>query len=111
MALLYALLDGASQIDVAHLEAASAVWDYCVDSASYIFGEGDEITNTILHELQLAGAEGMSRTDLYQLFGHGRHVSGDRITETLTRLEKQKRAKREHRPTRFGRPREMWFVQ
>jgi hypothetical protein len=42
--MIYALLDKANQIDVAHLRAAAAVWNYCDASAARIFGAslGDE---------------------------------------------------------------------
>jgi hypothetical protein len=35
----YALLDGAHQIDLPHIEAAWAVWRYCRKSAELIFGD------------------------------------------------------------------------
>ena len=38
LALLYALLDGAPQIDDEHLRAALAVWDRSLASAMFIFG-------------------------------------------------------------------------
>lgn len=38
LALIYALLDRAPAIDVAHLEAAVAVWDYSEQSMAYVFG-------------------------------------------------------------------------
>jgi len=39
LALAYALLDCTHQIDVVHLEAAMAVWAYCEESATRIFGD------------------------------------------------------------------------
>ena len=69
-ALIYALLDGTSAIDVAHLRAGLAVWDYCEQSAKHIFGDllGDKVADTILLALRSAGSAGMSRTEIYYLF-------------------------------------------
>lgn len=38
LALLYALLDRARCIEVEHLEASLAVWDYCAATVRYVFG-------------------------------------------------------------------------
>src|SRR6516162_2583405 len=50
LALVYALLDQAPQIDVVHLDAALVLWHYCVASARYIFGDlvGNPTADTIL---------------------------------------------------------------
>jgi hypothetical protein len=50
LALIYALLDSAPQIDRNHLNAALAVWAFCEASAQYVFGDmlGDPIADTIL---------------------------------------------------------------
>ena len=63
LALVYALLDQAPQIDVVHIEAALALWHFCEASARYIFGDlvGDPIADTILRALRAAGAAGLSR--------------------------------------------------
>ena len=57
LALTYALLDRASQIDLSHLKAGLAVWRYCEASASRIFGTalGDEIADTIQRALSDSG--------------------------------------------------------
>ena len=49
LALVYALLDGSDQIDLPHLEAALAVWEYCELSAVHIFGSaiGDPVADEI----------------------------------------------------------------
>ena len=46
LALIYAAIDNQSQINLAHLEAALAVWSYCEDSAGQIFGDllGDSVS-------------------------------------------------------------------
>src|SRR5262249_7819010 len=39
LSMIYALLDRTPQIDVAHINAALALWNYCAASARYIFGD------------------------------------------------------------------------
>jgi hypothetical protein len=53
LSMIYALLDGESVVGVNHLLAALAVWDYCLESATLIFGQrtGFDIAD---HILQLA---------------------------------------------------------
>lgn len=87
LALLYALLDGAEAIDKEHLLAALAVWDYCDDSASFIFGDslGDPVADEILKSLGAAGQAGLTRTDISALFK--RHQSAARIDAALSLLE------------------------
>ena len=74
LALIYALLDGASEIDRVHIEAGLAMWNYCKASARFIFGDllGNTTADAILRALRTAGANGMSRTDISDLFGHNR---------------------------------------
>ena len=38
LALVYALIDRSPVIDVPHLRAAHALWDYAVRSVAYVFG-------------------------------------------------------------------------
>jgi len=68
LSLLYALADGRREIDAVHLEAALAAWRYAERSAELVWGTstGDVIADRILTWLRQAGAEGLSRTDLYQ---------------------------------------------
>ncbi|MBX9878851.1 MAG: DUF3987 domain-containing protein [Candidatus Obscuribacterales bacterium] len=84
LALIYALLDRSSTILPEHLEAALAVWQYCHNSARYIFGdtEADPDSNKIL----LALAEGdKSQTQLNELFNG--HLPADRLNAILTDLQ------------------------
>ena len=71
LALIYALLDGAGEIDRVHLEAGLAVWAFCEASTRFIFGDviGDTTADAILRALRSAGATGMTRTEMYTLFG------------------------------------------
>src|SRR5262249_45617354 len=72
LALVYALLDAMHQIDVVHLDAAMAVWAYCEESATRIFGDslGDPVADEILLALRRSGS--MTRTDIHNLFGRNR---------------------------------------
>jgi primase-polymerase (primpol)-like protein len=50
LTLIYALLDSSPVMKLAHLEAALAVWNYCKESAAYIFGDslGNPTADAIL---------------------------------------------------------------
>jgi hypothetical protein len=104
-----ALLDGVTEIDGQHLDAALALWEYCEASAAYIFGSaiGDPIADEILRALQQARAAGLSRTAIRDIFGRNR--SGDRIGAALQLLLVKGRARMERIQT-AGRPAETWFA-
>jgi hypothetical protein len=112
LALIYALLDGADEIGLPHLEAALAVWEYCEASAIHIFGRavGDPVADEILRALQQAGADGMTRTAIRDLLG--RNKTSDRINIALQLLHTMGRARPETRGTSgtTGRPAEVWFA-
>lgn len=105
LALSYALLDGQDVIDVCHLKAAAAVWEYAESSAAYVFGTmlGDPIADTVLGALR-ARPDGLSRNELMNLFG--RHQTSDRIAAALTLLTNKGLAKFMHKET-GGRPAEI----
>jgi hypothetical protein len=109
LALIYALLDHRDEIDVVHLTAAIAVWEYCEASAVWIFGNvlGDPVADEVLQALKQKGREGMTRTEIRDLFG--RHRAGDRISVALALLASKGRARMEHKKTE-GRPCEIWFA-
>ena len=111
LAALYAVLDESSEIEPQHLEAALALWQYAEDSARYIFGDatGDPIADTIHAALKGAGADGMSRTEISNLFK--RHVSAERIGRALTFLLETGRAERRQNRDTGGRPSEWWFAR
>jgi hypothetical protein len=109
LALTYALLDSKDQIDVVHLRAAVAVWEYSETSAARIFGDavGDPVADEIMRALRHAGSTGMTRTAIRDLFG--RHRSSDRIGAALTLLSTKQRATMVKTSTE-GRPCETWFA-
>lgn len=107
LALIYALLDGADKIDVPHLLAALAVWEYCDATAKFIFGAslGDRFADEILRGLRKAGDAGLTRTEIRDLFR--RHQSAERIGAALDLLQRKGRATCEGVST-GGRPTEVW---
>ena len=109
LALAYALLDGAENIDLPHIRAALAVWEYAEVSAAHIFGAslGDSVADEILRALHHAGHEGMTRTPIRDLFG--RNQSGDRIGAALALLATRGWARVAMQAT-TGRSSETWFA-
>jgi hypothetical protein len=109
LALIYALLDCKDEIDVVHLRAGIAVWEYCEASAVRIFGNalGDPVADKILNALRQAGDTGMTRTAIRDLFN--RHQNEGRITQALELLESVGRARMEMHSTN-GRSTETWFA-
>jgi hypothetical protein len=113
LALLYALLDGAAQIEPPHLKAAQALWQFCEASTRYVFCNlsSDRVADTILCELQDARPEGMHRSAfIHDIFG--RNVRAYEIKQALRKLAAAGKVRREvQRPANgFGRSREVWFA-
>jgi hypothetical protein len=107
LSLLYALLDRSSAIGIAHLKAGLAVWNFCEQSARYIFGDkiGDPIADAIVTALKDAGQAGLSRTDIARMFSH--NLPSSRVDDALQKLLAYKLARFEHQQTR-GRSATMW---
>lgn len=106
LSLMYALLDAAPAVDVAHLDAAWALWRYCRASAGYLFGDalGDPIADRIDAALRDHPA-GLGRTELSALFG--RHVRSRQLDSALELLTEHKRITT-HREDTAGRPRTIY---
>lgn len=107
IAMIYALMDGERCVDVKHLDAALALWRYCEHSARFVFGSalGNRVADEILRALRVAGQDGMTRTEIRDLFK--RHESAERIGLALDMLEDRDLAVSETRPTE-GRPTQVW---
>jgi hypothetical protein len=105
---IYAALDSTSVIGLPHLQAALAVWDYCYDSASLLFGmsTGDPIADRIREAIEASG-HGLSKHQIARLF-HG-HVEGYRIEAALENLVTLGAVAPQSQPTR-GRPSTQWTV-
>ncbi len=108
LSMLYALLDTSANVEPGHLRAALEVWRYCAASARFIFGDrfGDPALDTLWDALRNR-PEGMTRTDIRDLFG--RHRSGESIEGALARLSRMGRVRRESVST-GGRAAERWFA-
>ena len=71
LSIIYALLDGSSQIELCHLKAALECWRYCQDSALYIWGDFTQggIAEKIRIALTGAGEGGLTRSQLNDALG------------------------------------------
>jgi hypothetical protein len=106
LALIYALLDGASSIRVEHLQAAFALWEYAARSAEWALGDatGDPLAEQ-LHRTLLDNPAGLKLTQLHESLGRNRPAA--QIREALEALEQTGRAERRTTQT-GGRPAEIW---
>lgn len=107
VAVIYAMLDCSSVVTASHLKAALAVWQYCEDSARYIFGEklGDPTADTILAALRTS--EGGLTREQIRSDVFGRNKSAEEITRALRHLLDRRLVVSERVET-GGRPAEVW---
>ena len=87
LATIYALLDMSSEIRFEHLKAALALWQYCEDSAEYIFGDP---TNNLVADKIIEGlrsAQELDDTAISNLFN--RRKSATQLNEAKERLRQQ----------------------
>ena len=110
LAMIYALLDGQRNIDMDHLAAGMAVWEYCEASAALIFGKasGDAVADEILRALKQASEDGLTRTVIRDLFG--RNQTAGRIERALGSLLSQGLVRSDSKPS-GGRPVETWYAR
>ncbi len=111
LATVYAVLDLSPEVRVAHLLAALALWQYSEASAYRIFGDrtGDQLADDLIEALKDAGDVGMTRAEIYDLFG--RNQRRDRLGAVLRGLRDRGRARMEkEKPDGPGRPTERWFL-
>jgi hypothetical protein len=108
LSIIFALLDCSTLIRVEHLRAALAVWDYCMASARYVFGDalGIPEADEILCALRVA-PDGLTRSDVSALFG--RHKGKGQIENALSLLKERGLAHADIVETN-GRPVEIWRV-
>ena len=108
LSMIFALLNKSKVVRTQHLKAAIAVWNYCEASVRHIFGTvvGDKIADRIYNALLDAKSEGMSRSDIRELFS--RNLSEEQISRALDLLLEASFARRKTIPTK-GRPEERWF--
>jgi hypothetical protein len=109
LACIYALLDESDIIRTEHLLAALSVWDYAEASARHIFGSklGDPVTDKILTALTDGLPDGLTRTEISNLFG--RHQVGAAIDQAISTLQEQGLIRQTVEKT-GGRPAKRWFA-
>jgi hypothetical protein len=86
LSLVYALLDRSQSVEVRHLEAALALWDYSLRSCHWVFGDdahqGDaDVIRKALHD---AGDGGMTQKAIGDLFNQ--HKSAKEIAAAIKQL-------------------------
>nr|WP_042182592.1 DUF3987 domain-containing protein [Kibdelosporangium sp. MJ126-NF4]CEL15092.1 hypothetical protein [Kibdelosporangium sp. MJ126-NF4]CTQ93314.1 hypothetical protein [Kibdelosporangium sp. MJ126-NF4] len=104
LALLYALIDGATAIHPEHIRAGLAIVKYAADTAKDVFGDlsGDSDLDKLSAGIRRAGPKGMTQTEVSALFGRNR--STEQINTLIAQLTEQGAAHmRIHKPAR-GRP-------
>jgi hypothetical protein len=110
LSMIYALADGSDIISLGHLRAALAFWQYCKDSARYLFG--DRLANP--HAQRIADAlhgrpGGMTRKAILdEIFQ--RNIPAEALELALKNLETLGFAYRKSEET-GGRPAERWFYK
>ena len=89
LALIYALLDQATEIQMPHLRAALEVWSYCEDSVRYLYGTatGDETADAILRSLLEAGSNGLTTSEIWGALG--RHGNKTDLQRALSLLQER----------------------
>jgi hypothetical protein len=101
----------AGTVTAEHLLAALAVWQYCEDSASFIFGDalGDTTADEILRELR-SRVDGMTRNEIREHFQ--RHKSSAEIARALGVLQEYGliRMVRSREQEDSVRPTERWYA-
>lgn len=102
---LYAVLDGENEMDLVHLKAALALWEYAQASTRMIFGDntGDSEADAILQALRERGE--LTDSDISSLFK--RHVPSSRLQQAKAVLSSAGLAHHEAVST-GGRPRSVW---
>jgi hypothetical protein len=88
LSVVYALLDGSHVIDLPHLQAAEAVWNYAEATVTMIYGEssGDEVVDKLLAAIRNAD-DGLDRQAQRDVFS--RNVDADRLALARQWLERK----------------------
>jgi hypothetical protein len=107
LSMIYALLDGSVTIEVPHLQAAFAVWEYAEASARLIFPEEeamDPLEKSLMEKIK--SSPGINRKQLHKALGG--HVQAQAMVQALGKLATQGKARSEAIAT-GGRPSECWW--
>lgn len=108
MAAICALMNGSAEVKTQHLRAALALWQYCFDSARFLFRERSEISlqGRLLQLLQRS-AGGLTRTEMSHAFHN--HRDSAAISSALASLRGRGLVMVRAVKT-GGRSAERWFV-
>lgn len=110
LALVYALLDRSPKIRPQHLKAAAAAWQYCMDSARFIFGSEVEsgVSELTARILQALAAGPCTRTQLFDACN--RNLSKAQLTECLVELQSKGKIERTLQKAANNRTIETWHL-
>lgn len=111
MAMLLALLDGQSIVELAHLEASLSLWRYAADTWRFVYHDTSsrsDLAEKILQGLREAGAAGLTKTEIRETIVHSNATSADTINAALQELVRDHLAVRRDDPSRGGRRPERW---
>jgi len=108
VACIYAVADKTDKIREEHLLGALGIWDFCAQSAKYIFRAKMEnkVADKIYSALGTSPGMEMTRWEISNLFG--RNKTAEEITEALELLQHLGRIKKETHKT-DGRPKILWI--
>ncbi len=110
LATLYAVLDRSNYVSEKHLNAGLACWDYCEQSARYIFGDrmGNPQAERVLKAVTAAGITGLSRNEINRKAFSGKLNSPD-LDRALSELIRSSLIEQVERPEgSMGRPAARW---
>ena len=109
-AMLYALADGESAVDVAHLEAAYALVGYARATAAHVLGTGtgDARLDKLIVALDAAGAQGLTRTQISNLYSG--KLTRPQLDDVLAKAEALPGVTRTQ-VRGNGRPTDRWTLQ
>jgi hypothetical protein len=84
LSMIYALTDNTSEIDIPHLKAARAFWEYAESSAKYIFSGNDEkqLRKKIITFLRSVEK---TKTELYRTLDN--NYTKEQLDDSLAELE------------------------
>ena len=107
LSMIYAVLDGSTTIEISHLRAGLAVWQYAEASARLIFSE-DEVLDPLEKSLlqKITASPGINRKGLHKALGG--HVQAEAMVAALGKLNAQGKVRSETVST-GGRPSECWW--
>ena len=89
LALIYAMLDKSSAVDVKHLRAAQLLWGYCEDSAQYIFNGTTKNQIKLLQWMEKQ-PQPVTLAQVRDDFYH-RHEKAERVKATVADLVRLRR--------------------